>query len=119
MVFMKSFLKLITLSVGILYGNLVMGGDISITYYQLPVLIGEKSTPIIQVQLKATEKDMGKVFSGLTFNFEGSTAMDAIKNIRVYHTGSDTSIKPALNQQQLLLEYAVGGVKNTIPFAYT
>src|SRR5690606_11716998 len=49
----------------------------------------------------------------------GSTAMDAIKNIRVYHTGSDTSIKPALNQQQLLLEYAVGGVKNTIPFAYT
>ena len=116
---MKSYLKSISLLLGFyLYGNLAIGGEITITYYELPVLLGEKSTPIIQLQLTADQDDVGKVFSGLTFSFQGSTAGDDIKNIQVYTTGKDTSIKPVLNEQQLLLAYPVQGSKNVVPLDY-
>jgi len=117
---MMSYMRLITLMVGFyLYGSLGMGSEIGITYYELPVLLGEKSTPIIRLQFHADQKDVGKVFSGLTISFEGSTAGDAIRNVRVYATEADTTIKPVLNQQQMILEHPVKGVNNTLPLNYT
>lgn len=116
---MKSLKRLIALFVfSCLLADFGFAGNITVTYYQLPLLVGEKSTPIIRLSLNADQSDVGKTFSDLMVSFKGTTDLKNIANIRIYATQSDSSIMPKLKPSQMICDQPAGKLQHNLKLDY-
>ncbi|MGO3807747.1 MAG: BNR-repeat neuraminidase N-terminal domain-containing protein, partial [Sphingobacterium sp.] len=116
---MKSLKHLIALFIfSCLLTSLGFAGNITVTYYQLPLLVGEKSTPLIRLSLIADQSDVGKTFSDLRFSFQGTTDIKNIRNIKIYLAQSDSSIMPKLNPSQIIFDQPAGELQHELKLDY-